>query len=119
MSIAHLYCPVLAKDSGNVLYIGVTGEAMLNPPWQPIMAHCDFHSKQLKYSFEEIFSLKFGQVGCKKKVFFSNKYCELLVHASFTKFTGPAKIFLNNIIIYLKKNCFVIFFGDKACREVN
>ena len=31
-----------------------------------------FHSKQLKYSFEKIFSMKFGQVGCKrqKKSFF-------------------------------------------------
>ena len=27
---------------------------------------------------------------------FSNKYCDLLVHASFTKFTGPAKLFINN-----------------------
>ena len=25
-----------------------------------------FHSKQLKYSVEKIFSLKFGQVGCKR-----------------------------------------------------
>ena len=55
-----------------------------------------------------MFSLKFDQVGCKRlKSYFLNKYCDMLVNASFTKFTGPAKLFLNNIIIYLKikKNC--------------
>ena len=63
-----------------------------------------FHSKQLKYSLEKICSLKFGMVECtRRKKLFSNKYCDLLVHASFTNFTGPAKVFLNNIITYLKK----------------
>ena len=36
-------------------------------------------------------------------MFFSNQYCDLLFHASVTKFTGPAKLFLNNNIFYLKK----------------
>ena len=57
---------------------------------------------------------------------FSNEYCDLLVHASFTKFTGPANLFLNNIIINLKKIYKYIykyigvsdFWGDKAYREV-
>ena len=82
-----------------------------------------FHSKQLRKSFEKIFSLKFVQVGYKRpKSFFSNKYCDLLFHASFTKFTGPAKLFLNNNIFYFqkkKKVNFGIFFGDEACREVS
>ena len=34
---------------------------------------------------------------------FSNKFCDLLFHASFTKFTGPAKVFLKNNILYFKK----------------
>ena len=61
-----------------------------------------FHSKQQRKSFEKICSLKFVQVGYKKpKSFFSsNKYCDLLFHASFTKCTGLAKLFLNNNMIY-------------------
>ena len=36
----------------------------------------------------------------------SNKYCDLLFNASFTKFTGPAKLFLNNNIFYFQqKKC--------------
>ena len=64
-----------------------------------------FHSKQLRKSFEKIFLLKFVQVGHKrpKSFFSSNKCCDLLFHASFTKLTGPAKLFLNNNIFYLKK----------------
>ena len=81
-----------------------------------------FHSKQQRKSFEQIFSLKFVQVGYKRPTsLFSNKYCDLLIHASFTKFTGPAKLFLNNNIFYfLKKKCaFWDFCSDKACREVS
>ena len=33
----------------------------------------------------------------------SNKYCDLLFHASITKFTGPAKLFLNNNIFNFQK----------------
>ena len=56
----------------------------------------------------------------RKKI--SNKYCDLLFHASITKFTGPAKLFLNNNIFNFQKKKIVnfgIFFGDEACREVS
>ena len=47
-----------------------------------------FHSKQPNYSFEKIFSLKF---------------CDLFVHASFTKYTGPAKFIIKQYNDTLKK----------------
>ena len=46
----------------------------------------------------------------KSKKLFSNKLCDLLVHASFNKLTGPAKVFLNNRIIYFKKKLWVLWF---------
>ena len=63
-----------------------------------------FHSKQLRKSFEKnLFTKIFtGWIYKAKKFFFANKYCDLLFHASFTKFTGPAKLFLNNNIVYFK-----------------
>ena len=58
-----------------------------------------------------MFSPKFGQVGCKsQKRLSSNKYCDLFVYASFTKFTGPAMLFLNNRIIYKKNILWVLSF---------
>ena len=47
--------------------------------------------------------------------------CDVVIHASFTKFTSPAKLFLNDDIFYfLKKNGdFSDFWGDEACREVS
>ena len=61
-------------------------------------------NKVLAIIIWKISSLKFGQVWCKRqKKIFSNNYCDLLLHASFTKFTGPAKLFLNNNIIYFLK----------------
>ena len=42
--------------------------------------------------------------------FFFNKFCYLLIHASFTKFTDPAKLFLNYNIFYFLKNT-LWFFG--------
>ena len=71
-----------------------------------------FHSKTLRKSVEKIFSLKFVQVGYKRPQKNSNKYCNLLFHASFTKFTGPAKLFLSNNIFYFqtKKMWILVFF---------
>ena len=78
------------------------------------MGHCTvFSLKTVKKAFEKIFSLKFVQIGYKRpKSFFSNKYCDLLFHASFTKFTGPAMLFLNNDIFHFQqKYCeFLDFF---------
>ena len=63
-----------------------------------------FHSKQVKKNHqkeeEKITEIKPGWI---KKIKNKNKkksYCDLLVHASFTKYTGPAKVFSNNIKIY-------------------
>ena len=42
--------------------------------------------------------------------FSSNKYCDLLFHASFNKFTGPAKLFLNNNIFYFQKQMWILGF---------
>ena len=49
----------------------------------------------------------------KAKKFFSNTYCDMLFHASLTKFTGPAKFFQQ------KNVNFGIFIGGEACREVS
>ena len=80
-----------------------------------------FNSKQLKYSFEKKISLKVGQIGCKRpNSYFLNKYCDLLVNASFTKFTGQDKLFLNNLLINLKKKNiagFVNFVGIKPAER--
>ena len=71
--------------------------------------HTDGHFNLKKASAQrvdalKIFALKFVQVGYKRqKSFFSNKYCDLAIHASFTKFTNPAKLFLNNDIFYFHK----------------
>ena len=57
----------------------------------------------------------------KTKMLFSYKYCDLLVHANYMhQITGPAKVFLNNVIIYLNFFLdFVIVSVDKACKEVS
>ena len=64
-----------------------------------------FHSKQLRKSFEKNIFTKIWPVWMKKsKKLFSNKYCNPLVHASLTKFTGPAKLFLKKKnTLFLKK----------------
>ena len=69
------------------------------------MGHCTVFSLKTaklilwKNPFTEICQ---GWMKKDKKKLFSNEYCDLLVHASFTIFTGPAKLFSNNIISYLK-----------------
>ena len=68
--------------------------------------------------FETIIHWNFARFDVKDKTIFSNKYCDLLLHASFTKLIGPALLFLNNrITCYLNFIfSFVIFLLKSPCR---
>ena len=76
-----------------------------------VLGHCTVFSLKTakiiiwKKNFTEIWPVWMYKV---KKVF-SNKYCDLLVHARFTKFTGPAKVFLKKGL--WKKMWFLIWWS--------
>ena len=74
-----------------------------------ILGHCTIFSLETakKKIIKKIFSLKFLHVWYKRS--FLNKYCDLLIYASFTKFTGPAKLLLNNNILHFLKKIIVTF----------
>ena len=68
------------------------------------------------------FYQKLARLDVKGKKIFSNRYSDLLVCANFTKFTGPAKLFLNNVIIFfciIFYHQFYDFFLDEACKKVS